>query len=151
MAVIDVGAGDGYETLAYAKIGATVHAFESSPEALARLNANLNLNPQLARLIEVHPHAFPEGDVPEAAFAKVDVDGGERLVLESLTHVPALLIETHSADIEGECLAFLGGRGYVCRVIENAWWRPLWPEWRPIEHNRWLIAERGIHFANLSY
>jgi Ribosomal protein L11 methyltransferase (PrmA) len=140
--VIDVGAGDGYEALAFASLGAIVHAFDPDPEAIDALNANLALNPRLAPSIIVHPEAFPGGEVPQAAFAKVDVDGRERLILESLADVPALLVETHSAELENDCLTFLRSNGYTTTVIANAWWRPFWPEERPIEHNRWLSAER---------
>jgi hypothetical protein len=51
-----------------------------------------------------------------------------------------LLIETHSADLEHECLEWLAGRGYNCEVIRNAPWRVLIPEARAIAHNRWLWA-----------
>jgi hypothetical protein len=82
------------------------------------------------------------GSGTTADFAKVDIDGGECDVLPGLIGLPTILIETHSKDLEEVCTAFLEEHGYATRVIRNARWRALWPEYRPLEHNRWLVAER---------
>jgi len=114
--VVDVGAGDGYEALAYARLGATVYAFEPDAEAVALLRRNLGLNPGLAERVTVLPLSFPSGDPPPRAdFAKVDVDGAELAVLEHLVGIPTILIETHSAELEDGCRRLLSqqatGRG----------------------------------------
>ncbi len=62
---------------------------------------------------------------------KVDVEGGESLVLKGM---PALLnnnycyliIETHSKQSEKNCVDFLSRYKYTSRIIKNAWWRFLW-------------------------
>jgi hypothetical protein len=52
-----------------------------------------------------------------------------------------LLFETHSKDLEDECIGWLRERGYRCEIIDNAWWRFIVPEQRPgTPHNRWLWA-----------
>lgn len=141
--VFDVGAGDGYESLAYARLGARVYAFDPDQVVVARLRKNIELNPELVAQITVFMQRFSASDLlPRADFVKIDVDGGERELLEDLLDVPAMLIETHSADLEAACISFLSDHGYQTTVIPNARWRLLYPEWRPIEHNRWLVAER---------
>jgi SAM-dependent methyltransferase len=141
--VYDIGAGDGYEALGFARLGARVFAFDPDPDAAARLRQNLEMNPALSRRVTVYGELFPPArELPSADFAKLDVDGGERAVLQHLDSVPALLIETHSAELEAACISYLVDRGYTTTVIPNASWRTLYPEWRPIEHNRWLVASR---------
>ena len=62
------------------------------------------------------------------------------------------MVETHSAELEVACARFLSEHNQDVRVIKNAWWRTLYPELRPIEHNRWLFGlpssnragERGV-------
>jgi hypothetical protein len=140
--VIDVGAGDGYEALAYARLGARVYAFESDLAVVERLRSNLVLNPSLAERVTVFAEPFPSASpLPPADFAKLDVDGAERLLLDHLLEIPTLLIETHSAKLEADCIGFLEDRGYQTAVIQNARWRAFYPEWRPIEQNRWLLAQ----------
>jgi hypothetical protein len=53
-----------------------------------------------------------------------------------------LIVETHSRDLEENCIKYLSGLGYSSKVIPNAWWRAIVPELRPIEHNRWFLAEK---------
>ena len=139
--VVDVGAGDGYEALAYARLGATVYAFEPDAETVARLRDNLSLNPGLAERVTVFPVSFPSRDPPPRAdFAKVDVDGAELAVLENLVGIPTILIETHGAELEESCITLLSRHGYQAKVIPNARWRVFYPEHRPIGFNRWLLA-----------
>lgn len=79
---------------------------------------------------------------------KIDVDGGEMDVLRGGRATLSggdcrLVIETHSPELERDCLAFLRGLGYECRIIKNAWYRAIVPEARNIPHNRWLVATRA--------
>jgi precorrin-6B methylase 2 len=147
--VYDIGAGDGLTTLVYAKLArrGTVLAFEPDPAAVSLLRANVTLNPDLDSAITIVPLAFGgplHPQWPEPTFVKVDVDGAEVGVLGALEPLlgrrPTLVIETHSAGHEAECVTRLTSLGYATRVIPNASWRLLWPEWRPIVHNRWLLA-----------
>ena len=147
--VYDIGAGDGLTTLLYAKLArrGTVLAFEPDPTALSFLRANVALNPDLISAIEIVPLAFegsPRPEWPEPTFIKVDVDGAEVDVLGALVPLlgrrPPILIETHSADLEAECITRLTGLGYSARIIPNSTWKRFWPEYRPIDHNRWLLA-----------
>lgn len=77
---------------------------------------------------------------------KLDVDGGEASVLRGAKKLLASgapcrwIIETHSRDLEEECLAILKGAKFPTKVITNAWWRSIIPELRPLDHNRWMVA-----------
>ncbi len=78
---------------------------------------------------------------------KIDVDGVEFDVLKSGTHLFSegksdILVETHSPELERDCIEWLKTRGYTCNIIKNAWWRIMIPEQRPLPHNRWLFATR---------
>jgi hypothetical protein len=79
------------------------------------------------------------------ALIKVDVDGGEEDVLKGASALNASgdvrwLIETHSKQLELNCIQILSDAGFETRVIPNAAFRVILPEQRPIEHNRWLAA-----------
>ena len=148
--VYDIGAGDGVTTLLYASLASSgrVYAFEPEPAAVDRLRANLTLNPSVARNISVVPEAFgsqtinPVLERPD--FLKIDVDGGELDVLQVaaplLRDLPPVVVETHSRELEKGCNELLKGFGYGVQIVPNSRWRSLWPEWRPLAHNRWLFA-----------
>jgi hypothetical protein len=141
--VYDIGAADGYTALMYARQGATkVYAFELDETALTRLHANLRLNPTFANRIEVVPRAFSSDgvDIETPGFAKIDVDGREREVIAGIGAVKTLLVETHGEETERDCIRDLEARGHRVAIIPNAGWRKLYPEWRPIGQNRWLLA-----------
>jgi hypothetical protein len=161
---VDVGAGHGELCVWLMRSHAPgpFFAFEpqvSSLDALRR-NAALNHCANDRRLIVVAKLAGPAttnesvaiDDLPldreKRGFLKVDVDGAEMVVLEGAKGVLAegivdVLIETHSAALERQCVAFLSDRRYACTVIRNAWWRAILPEQRPIAHNRWLWATKA--------
>ena len=84
----------------------------------------------------------------EPCFIKMDIDGGEVEVLRGSARLLEFddvrwLIETHSVELEAECIRILQEAGYVTKIIRNAWWRFFIPEQRPIPHNRWLIAHKS--------
>lgn len=137
--VYDIGAADGLDSLTYVALGARVTAFEPDPGALAKLERNLLLNPGAA--VTVVPERYAPGHAPPADFVKIDVDGAEVEVLDVLPGLPStIVVETHSEGLETACKAILTARGYDVRTVPNAWWRRLYPEWRPTGFNRWLVA-----------
>ena len=157
--VYDIGADDGLTTLIYAQLAPLGHVYAFEPEAhgLAAIERNLGANPALAPRVTVVPAAvgggasstsvdmFASNERPPG-FVKIDVDGSELEVLEGMsetlrTSEPALIVEVHSRELERRCVALLRDADYAPFVRANAWWRSLYPEMRPIEHNRWLIAQ----------
>jgi Met-10+ like-protein len=142
--VFDIGAGDGFTSLMYANLGARVVAWEPNPQALRDFHANLTLNPVLSARISVLGDAYkPEptfGTTP--SLIKVDVDGAEEDVVAAIPLAPVVIIETHGPELETHCRVLLHNRGYETMIVTNAWWRRLYPEYRPIGFNRWLLATR---------
>ena len=156
--LIDVGANDGYYTLAFLKSSAQrVIACEPSPakeQLLANVRANgydtdarFHLEHRLVGLDEGYVSVTElVRDLPAPILLKVDIDGGETKLLKSAEDSERLmdlrwLIETHSKELEADCIGWLEARGYRTRIIPNAPWRILLPESRIVEQNRWLVAE----------
>ena len=158
---IDVGCHDGWYTTFFASRPniAKVLACDRNQIVLDLLMRNVNAN-HLASRVAVH--RLSVGESTEAGFRsmddllrhekppfviKVDVDGGELDVLTSGRTVLtgqdcSVIVETHSVELERDCLQYLQQLGYRTRVIPNGWYRALVPEFRPIAHNRWLVATR---------
>lgn len=152
----DIGVQHGYDSLVIAKhTHARVAAFEGDPTCVAAMRANFALNPSLANLIEpisatvgtgagcvgLDEWAYGGGFVPD--FIKLDIDGGEVDALRSAERIlserhPPIIVEVHSAELEWECGAVLVGNGYRPLIVSQ---RALLPDWRPTEHNRWLVAQ----------
>jgi hypothetical protein len=158
---IDIGADRGEYTLFFLmRTKATrVLAFEPNPESLPLLQENLKLNSVVeANRLEISTAMVGDSDgaskvrldslvgsIQLPCFIKMDVDGAEAEILKGASLLNGLggvrwLIETHSRDLERECVEQLKAAGFETRIIRNAWWRVLIPELRPIEHNRWLAA-----------
>lgn len=137
----DVGAADGLEALMYAALGARVFAFEPNADAVGALRRNVALNPDLD--VTVVAGRFEPGHAPAPDFVKIDVDGAELEVLHALSDLPStIVIETHSPQLESACADALEVCGYTVQIVGPARWRRLYPEWRPIEFNRWLVGRR---------
>lgn len=157
----DVGGQFGYDALVMAKLtGGRVTSFECDPEACAQMQANLLANPRYGHRVEIRrtfvaaaadpsrghstldDAAFSsEGFVPD--FLKIDIEGceydalqGARRILE--TRRPSLIVETHARRLEEECARYLRGFGYEPLVVQARRWLR---DYRPAEHNRWLVAE----------
>lgn len=166
--VFDIGAGSGDSTLLLARLAApgSVVAFEPDAGLSRLLEQNMALNPQLANIEIVrayvgtarrHSEAIA-GDVLAAGraapdFVKIDVDGGELDVLHSMERTlrdahPVVLVEVHSRELEQHCAEYLASQGYVIRIIRNAWWRTMYPEYRPLALNRWVLAVPGPRSRN---
>lgn len=169
--IYDVGASTGYTTLLMGCLGSSARlvSFEPDQASLEALRRNLQLNPSIASRVEVVPVAvgsrtsrevgerfgqaaiddLVEGAlIPPPHLVKIDVEGCELDVLTGAArtlreHRPQLIVETHSAELEQECISLLEGNGYGVRVLKHAPWRVLWPELRPTAHNRWLVATPG--------
>jgi hypothetical protein len=156
--LIDVGANDGYYTMAFLQSkAARVVACEPGP-AMEQLLANARANGyEEGERLTAERRFVGSGagsvsiaelvrDLPRPVFLKVDIDGGEVDLLQSAEGCDSLndlrwLIETHSKELEAGCVSWLQAHGYQTRIIYNAPWRVLLPEQRPLDHNRWLIAE----------
>ncbi|HEV2998619.1 MAG TPA: FkbM family methyltransferase [Solirubrobacteraceae bacterium] len=157
----DVGGDSAYYALLLARLtGAGVVSFEFDPGAIARMERNLALNPELAGRVEIVPAyvahervASPraetldvliaEGEVFEPDLLKIDVEGAEAGVLAGARELlrsrrPHVIIETHSRALEEECLRSLREAGYETpRIIDPRRWLP---ERRGEGHNRWIVA-----------
>jgi hypothetical protein len=86
---------------------------------------------------------YEEG-LPMPDIIKMDVEGaewdvfmgGQRVIEEG---APRLILEVHSQALEEQCLAFLTERGYRYTILDQSSWLP---EHRPIQHNRWVCADK---------
>lgn len=161
---VDIGAAHGEYTL-YALRNTSaeqVVSFEPDPRLLKQFHRNLELNgldrdPRL----QLHTKFLSDKEGPDSMDAsilagtllspcliKMDIDGGEAIVLRAaskrLLLAPGMrwIVETHSKELEAECIAIFQSLGYSTTIVPNARWRALIPEQRFREHNRWLIATR---------
>lgn len=155
---VDVGATDGYYTVAFlASPAERIIACEPDPAAqdlLANAAAN-GYQPSdrflmERRLVGTRPGEASLAEIldghPTPILIKVDVDGGELGVLRSVQYYRAVLqiswvVETHSVEVEQACIAWFSAHGFHTQIIDAAWWRRIIPEQRPLAHNRWLVAQ----------
>lgn len=152
----DVGAAIGYYSLAFARLGASrVLAFEPDDERFDILTETLARNPRIGVRVVASKLALGIGRSATSiddiisrdseiapALLKIDVDGPEAEILGGAErtlaqHRPRLVIETHGFELEVACLEILVRHGYVYRIVDA---QQLWPELRPIEVNRWIVA-----------
>ena len=159
--MIDVGAGQGELSIYFAASSPSAKVFAIEPQAceVEILNQNVALNRQRVddKIVVLQKYVGRAAsdnfvrldDLPIdrrlRGFVKIDVDGGELEVLASgeklLSEAPVdLLVETHSLELEVDCIEWLKARGFVPKIVPNGWWRSIIPEHRTIEHNRWLWA-----------
>jgi hypothetical protein len=156
--VFDVGGYIGYDTLIFAaNMDGQVITFEPDSANRAKLEANLAHNPQLREQVTVEPVgiAIDETDGMTTLdamselhrppdFIKIDIDGGELDALRGgaqtlREHLPHLIVETHSKQLEHDCGNVLIDCGYRPIIKHN---RQIWREQRGgAEHNRWLLAK----------
>jgi hypothetical protein len=156
----DIGAFDGYYSLIYKKYNPAgdVYLFEADKNLEEIQRKNLALNNIASgfhlyfRTVSgiVEDWQILPGGLPlmhNRVLIKIDVEGAEATVLAGMRDLLKendcrLIIETHSALLEKDCMALLNNQGYATRIIKNTWWRSILPERRPLEHNRWLAAWR---------
>ncbi|MGH2770168.1 MAG: FkbM family methyltransferase [Actinomycetota bacterium] len=158
----DVGGGHGYHALVMARLsGGITLSFDCEARVCEEARRNVRANPELCSLVQVR-HAFvapvtdetqhpPRLALDDVAFGdggfvpdliKIDIEGGELDALRGARRIlaegrPALIVETHSRSLEGGCRALLESYGYLVEVVEQRSWMA---DFRPIEHNRWLVA-----------
>ncbi len=156
---LDVGAQIGFDALILAHLTrAPVISFEADAVLAQALCATFAANGSVGDLISAR-HAtiarstgagselalddlvFGEGFVP--GLIKIDIDGGEVDALDGARRVlheirPHLIVETHSLELERSCGRLMVEAGYRPIIVHQ---RRVWPDYRPIEHNRWLIAQ----------
>jgi hypothetical protein len=161
---IDAGAADGAYSLYFLKRPKvrSVYAFEPDPSMRKLLRSNIGLNGLEgdARLrISDSPvgaggasHTIALDDLYDSielpVVVKVDVEGHEVEVLEGARRLlgrggSSWIIETHSPELERDCVDMLERKGLTVTIVSPAWWRFAIPEARPIAHNRWLIAHEA--------
>ncbi len=160
---IDVGASDGYYAIIASKLNPSIESIGCDPKAdmecRAWQNYRLNFPAGTPRMEwRIQAVGAEEGKIPlddlakgrqRPVFVKIDVDGFEIDVLRSGTGLlaedrVAVLLEVHSPDLEARSIELMELHGLRCQVVRNAWWRLLVPERRPIELNRWVLAEKGL-------
>lgn len=162
--IVDVGTHDGYYTATFSVLNpqAKIFACEPEPGFKQKCLNNLNLN-HLA--FDSRINWIPKfigfetkenfislntllKESQEPIFIKMDIDGGELEALQSGTEILKskncfLVVETHSQELENDCISYLSALGYQCQIVPNAWWRIFIPELRPIDHNRWFSAKKN--------
>lgn len=160
--LVDVGSSDGYYGLIFRKYNpaGAVHLIDANPDFAPVQQANFKVNfpdlpppHSLARFVSPADRQDARScllsrDLPlsgHRVLFKIDVDGWELDVLKSAEALfpdtaCRFIVETHSAELEQACAAYLTGHGFQVTIIPNAWWRVFVPEQRPISHNRWLSA-----------
>lgn len=161
---IDVGSGDGELCLLFLKKSgvSVIYAFDPLVECTDQMikdlkvnslsnDSRLNIsnmyvgNSQYDNYVKLDDISI---DTKKNGFIKIDVEGFELDVLKSGKSILKndkinLLIETHSMELEKECISYLNSLNYKIKIINNAWWRFFLPEYRPSDHNRWLWASKS--------
>jgi len=80
-------------------------------------------------------------------FIKIDIEGAEVMALQGAhevlsKHKPGLIIETHSLDLENDCIKLLKKYGYDPKIIDQS---KIFPEKRQaFTHNRWLVCKGNL-------
>lgn len=154
----DIGGQFGYDALILAKLtGGPVVTVDCEDFSIEAMRANIALNPDLRdrvtpRKASIAAKSDPDkdllsiDDLAEQTFApellKIDIEGGELDALNGATRVlelvrPDLLIEVHTAELEQQCMLLLHDLDYQLELIDQRRW---FPDYRPTEHNRWLVA-----------
>lgn len=153
MKVFDVGMYRGWDALTFATLtGGPVVSFDGNPDSLRATetfiapaglsgitleNAYVSDGTNGRSLDDfAAAHFMPD-------FVKMDIEGAEADALRGARAIlsegrPHMVIETHGADVEADCLATLGGHGYSCLTVDRPWWA--FNEGREIAHNRWLVC-----------
>lgn len=157
----DIGGSDGYYSLLFRKFNkaADIYLFEAQERFKNEQIAHFEMN---NFPVNFHHYAKFVGAVSDdkhvsiddlykekgkTLLFKIDVDGGELDVLNGMKVTISnnnclFVIETHSKQLEIDCIQFLENAGYKTTIIDQGWYRSIVPENRPTEHNRWFIASK---------
>jgi hypothetical protein len=163
--LIDIGSADGYFGLVYRKLNPSGLAmmFDAASQYKQVQEANFKANgfydgyesyskyvsdTTTDKTVSIDDILRSKRMEKSRLLFKIDVDGGELLVLNGIRSTLQnsnckLIIETHSLELEASCMSYLNDLGYKTTIVDNAWWRAIIPEVRPIGHNRWFLAERA--------
>jgi predicted nicotinamide N-methyase len=154
-ACMDVGSQVGYYGLVCAKrANAPVVSIDADPWAIERMTDAIAANPELALCISLEHGTVGNGPddvrlddlagrMPKTpGFVKIDIDGGEVDALQSGARLfrearPHVIVETHTLELERDCVRVLHDYGYRPRIVHQ---RTVLPDLRPVDHNRWLVA-----------
>jgi predicted RNA methylase len=143
----DVGAGDGYYALIFAKLtGAAVLAVEADPALCRKLEDVCEANGAAVEVrqgivgLDLSLDGLRDSRV---GLLKIDIEGAELEALNGAAEIlerdgPKIIVETHSAELETGCSELLRRAGYDVTIVDHRRWLR---EERPIEHNRWIVAE----------
>lgn len=161
---IDIGADEGEYTLYFlAKTSAKkILSFEPSLSSQKQLTANLALNGlEKDSRLEIFTKCMGALDsddectldsflaeIMPPCLIKIDVDGPEVDILHganNLLKLPSIrwIIETHSQQLEEQCIEILNQAGFLTKIVPNAWYRLFIPELRLVAQNRWLVAVKS--------
>jgi Methyltransferase FkbM domain len=155
----DVGSYDGHVAMILAKLtGSDVVCFESDAARIAQMEANLALNPGLAKHIrsintyvahettesprtDALDDLIADGQVFVPDFVKIDAEGAEGQILTGAAKLlrsrhPHLIIETHSEEHTVLCMTLLAAAGYSPKTVPQ---RDRLRENRPPD-NEWIVA-----------
>ena len=149
----DLGGHNGYDALMLAKgSGGRVVSFEPRAHRVVDLRETFALNGLPIETVQAWVGAHDDDQhitVDTAAanyfvpdFIKMDIEGAEVSALKGAARVlstrkPGLIIETHSAEGEAECVEILRSHGYEPQVVNQ---RTHFKEHRQVAHNRWLVC-----------
>lgn len=158
----DIGNAEGYYTLAFLRLSAPgnrVIAFEANPLANREFRVTMEKNEITDRvqLIEAFvgdgldgktlsiDAAIRDRDLPMPNVVKIDVEGAEVQVLKGMQQMiskahPRIILEVHSEQLEQESAEMLRSWGYRVEVVDFKLVEKLFKEYRPIPHNRWIVA-----------
>jgi hypothetical protein len=154
MRSFDIGSSTGYDAVGINNLTLSdVVCVEPRSEARDRLQENLTVNglsfpvvdafigakigPSTTTIDKLSADYF----VPD--FIKIDIEGGEHDALVGAEdvidrHKPAMIIETHSSELEAECADLLRVSGYAINIVKQ---RRFMREDRSVAHNQWIIAQ----------
>lgn len=154
----DIGGQFGYDALILAHLTkAPVITVDCEEWSLDAMKANIAHNPDLVGLVTPRRAFVADTTDPSRGrlsiddlaaetftpdLIKIDIEGGEMDALRGATRVleearPRLLIEVHTAELERECMQLLHDLDYQLELINQ---RRFLADYRPSEHNRWLVA-----------
>jgi precorrin-6B methylase 2 len=162
----DIGSSNGYYGLLYKKYnpGGTVFSFDAQEGYVELQKQNFALNNWLANVhisdkfvsnFDSDTHISINNFFKKSGrkiLLKIDIDGGEATLLNDIRELLEknncfLIVETHSKQLESECLHIMQDLGYTTKIVSQGWYRRFIPERRDASHhdqNRWFISSKAM-------